>query len=159
MVYTAEYASSVGMLTIASDGENVTGLWMEHQRYFPNILNACNGSDLPVMRQTIHWLDCYFSKCRQLPIAPPLALHGTAFQICVWEALLTIPYGQTRTYGEIGSYISHGTTCCARAVGNAVGRNPISILIPCHRVVPARGGTGFYAGGADKKAYLLALET
>lgn len=155
MNYLTEYRSPVGLLYLASEGKNITGLWIEGQKYFaaglPHSLKKDGG--LPVFRQAADWLNAYFSG-RPLPALPPLAPQGSAFRQGVWRRLLEIPYGQTCTYGALAEEI--GTS--SRAVGGAVGRNPISILIPCHRVVGAGGGLTGYAGGVEKKRYLLELE-
>ena len=114
----------------------------------------------PVFEQTLDWLQIYFAG-HNPAFLPPLSPGGTPFRKEVWDVLLTIPYGQTRTYGEIASVIAARRGLphmSAQAVGGAVGHNPISLLIPCHRVVGADGSLTGYAGGVDKKAQLLKLE-
>ena len=154
-MYITTLPSPVGQLTLASDGEGLTGLWLENQKYFAAGLapHPEEASNLPLFQQAAAWLDHYFAG--QIPVNHlPITPKGTAFQQAVWNRLLEIPYGQTITYGELAA--SLGTS--PRAAGNAVGRNPISILIPCHRVVAANGSLGGYSLGIDVKRKLLALE-
>ena len=163
MNYKAEYASPLGVLTLISDGESIKGLWMEGQKGFDPIrwMDAEDGSMLPVMQQATTWLECYFSGESDLPTLPPLAAEGTPFQMEVWEILRTIPQGKTMCYGQIRDILTERQdkkTMSARAVGNAIARNPISIMIPCHRVVGAGNHLGGYAGGIERKIYLLSLE-
>ena len=163
LVYTTTYDSQlVGSLTLASDGLAVTGLWLEGQKYFrATIGGPCKPDDgLAIFRQARAWLDRYFAGERPQASELPLAPSGTEYRQRVWRVLLGIPYGQTRTYGEVARLLESatGTGTSARAVGAAVGRNPISIIIPCHRVIGADGSLTGYAGGIDKKALLLAHE-
>jgi methylated-DNA-[protein]-cysteine S-methyltransferase len=147
-------------LTLASDGTAITGLWIEGQKYFAATLapDAIEQANLPVFIQTKAWLDAYFTG-GALPMLPPLAPAGTEFRKMVWSLLLEIPYGQTTTYGELAqTLLKLGQQASARAVGGAVGHNPISILIPCHRVIGADGSLTGYAGGVDIKRKLLKLE-
>ena len=112
------------------------------------------------MQEAIRWLDLYFAG-KKPDFTPPLHPEGSAFRQMVWKALLTIPYGETRTYGELAKRIAeekHIPTMSAQAIGGAVGHNPISIIIPCHRVVGAKGALTGYAGGVEKKEFLLRLE-
>lgn len=154
MVYFAEYDSPVGTLLLTCDGESLTGLWM----------NAATPEDAvpghPILEKAAAWLDAYF-RGEDPVIDFPLRAEGTAFQKQVWRILLTIPYGQTRTYGNIAremAVLQGKEKMSAQAVGQAVGSNPISILIPCHRVVGAKGQLTGYAGGIDKKIWLLRHE-
>ena len=147
MTYYAEYPSPVGTLLLTSDGQALTGLWMN--RPMPP---AAPGEKPPVLTQAEQWLDAYF-RGEDQPIPFPLAPAGTEFQKKVWEILLTIPYGGTLSYGAIAKRL--GPRMSAQAVGGAVGRNPISIFIPCHRVLGASGQLTGYAGGLDKKRWLL----
>jgi len=142
-------------LTLASNGETLTGLWLKEQRYFAAGLepDAKDMPGLPVFRETAAWLERYFSGQRP-PDLPSLAPHGSRFRQAIWKKLLEIPYGQTRSYGELAEALGSSP----RAVGGAVGHNPISILIPCHRVVGAHGSLTGYAGGVEKKRFLLKLE-
>ena len=159
--YTAAYLSPLGPITLASDGEAVTGLWFVGQKYYPSHLDdECQNDSLGVFTQTKQWLDIYFSG-RAPDFMPPLRAAGTAFQKEVWAILSAIPYGKTRTYGDIAGELAQKRGLphmSAQAVGAAVGRNPISILIPCHRVVGQTGSLTGYAGGMDKKQALLRLE-
>ena len=157
MMVKTDYASPLGTLTLASDGENLTGLWMAGQKYFaagiPTNLPVCD--DLPVFSKARDWLDRYFSGERPLPGELPLAPQGSAFRQSVWQLLCEIPYGQTMTYGEIAKRLSCKS---AQAVGGAVGHNPVSIIIPCHRVLGGDGSLTGYAGGVERKIWLLRHE-
>ena len=150
--YKTVYPSPLGGITLFSDGEALTGLYFDGQRTCP-AADASQRDDLPVFVLTKAWLDLYFAGARPL-FLPPLQPDGTVFQLRVWDALTSIPYGETLTYGALASALGSSP----RAVGQAVGKNPISLLIPCHRVVGADGSLTGYAGGADRKAYLLRLE-
>ena len=158
MIYTVHYTSPLGGITLASDGMALTGLYFDGERDFPD-LSAAHKKDLPVFGEAMHWLDLYFAG-KEPDFSPALNPTGTAFQQAVWEILRTIPYGGTTTYGAIAKRLEkvRGKRMSAQAVGGAVGRNPISILIPCHRVIGADGSLTGYAGGLDKKEYLLGLE-
>lgn len=158
MIYTVHYTSPLGGITLASDGMALTGLYFDGERDFPD-LSAAHKKDLPVFGEAMRWLDLYFAG-KEPDFMPPLAPVGTTFQQAVWEILRTIPYGGTMTYGAIAKRLEKvtGKRMSAQAVGGAVGRNPISILIPCHRVIGADGSLTGYAGGLDKKEYLLGLE-
>lgn len=161
MEYTHHYHSPLGSITLASDGESLTGLWFDGQKYFLDTL--CKEHEerhLPVFEQTEQWLDLYFSGTAP-SFTPPLNPKATPFQKTVWEILCSIPYGQTMTYGEIAGRIAAQkglARMSAQAVGGAVGHNPISILIPCHRVVGTNGSLTGYAGGIERKEKLLTLE-
>ena len=160
MLYTSHYASPLGGMTLVSDGTALVGLYFDGQKYAAQGLDATRTQkNLLIFEEARRWLDVYFSG-RKPDFTPPTAPAGTAFQQSVWEILRTIPYGQTVTYGAIARRIEQNTGCrmSAQAVGGAVGRNPISILIPCHRVIGADGSLTGYAGGLDKKAYLLRIE-
>ena len=166
MEYTCSYSSPLGEMTMASDGTYLTGLWFNGQKYFGSTLRKAHEDlpgdraqkEIPVFAQTKKWLDAYFAgKCPAF--LPPLAPKGSPFRQKVWELLLAIPYGETRTYGELAKILSgEKTGMSAQAVGGAVGHNPISIIIPCHRVLGSGGQLIGYAGGLDKKKYLLVLE-
>ncbi len=157
MQYTAHYASPLGDILLAADGRGLTGLWFQGQQHFARGLEpGASEGELPLFSDVRRWLDLYFSG--QAPDAAiPLHLRGTAFQLRVWQALLTIPYGSTATYGQIARQLGAGPRS-ARAVGSAVGRNPVSILVPCHRVLGSGGKLTGYAAGLDRKMALLALE-
>ena len=217
MNYTAHYDSPLGGITLASDGEALTGLWFEGQKHYAVMLDPQHREcdDLSMFAETKCWLDSYFSG--QVPdFTPKLAMRATPFRQAIWEILLTIPYGKTVTYGEIARRFVetfhetslqssslhnaslHGATSLdtssqnaplqvtssqdalsqcsllqgmsiqgamlakknmsAQAVGGAVGHNPIAIIIPCHRVIGANGSLTGYAGGVERKKYLLELE-
>lgn len=160
MTYWANVTSPLGPVNLASDGEALIGLWLEGQKYFAagleDTIEPC--PELPVLRQTAAWLDAYFAK-QDLPPLPPLAPRGSAFRQRVWNLLLEIPFGETATYGALSEKLkAAGSSASPQAVGGAVGHNPISILIPCHRVVGSDGSLTGYAGGVDKKRFLLELE-
>lgn len=159
MTYLCKVNSPVGVLHIASSGDFVTGLWMEGQKYFASTLDReAEEQDLPIFDQTKNWLDQYFTG-KNPGALPPLAPQGSDFRQAVWKLLLEIPYGQTISYGALTQALRlSGRQAANQAVGGAVGHNPISILIPCHRVVGADGSLTGYAGGVKSKAYLLRLE-
>ena len=161
MEYTHRYISPLGGITLASDGEALTGLWFDGQKHFADTLDPQHKEkDLPVFDEAGRWLDVYFSG-KAPEFTPKLRMKTTEFRKAVWEVLLTIPFGQTMTYGEIAAVIAKQkgmNRMSARAVGGAVGHNAISLIIPCHRVVGANGSLTGYAGGIDKKVKLLALE-
>lgn len=156
MNYTIHYDSPLGGITLASDGHALTGLWFDGQRHFGSTLEpqATQITDLHIFDNARRWLDIFFSGC-QPDFTPPLLLHGSPFAQRVWQTLLDIPYGQTVTYVELARRLGIRS---AQAVGGAVGRNPISIIVPCHRVVGAGGNLTGYAGGLDRKRALLQLE-
>ena len=162
MTYIGHDISPLGGITLSSDGTTITGLWFDGQKYFGATLPQHPvEQELPVFAQTRHWLDLYFEG--DVPdFTPPLAApKATAFRSAVWEILGTIPYGHTMTYGAIADQIARRmglSSMSAQAVGGAVGHNPISLLIPCHRVVGTNGSLTGYAGGIDKKIALLTLE-
>ena len=160
MTYLMKLPSPLGPLSLASDGESLTGLWLEGQKYFAAGLEAETEErpDLPAFRQAAAWLDAYFEK-RDLPPLPPLAPKGSTFRERVWKLLLEIPLGEVTTYGALTEKLkAAGVPASPQAVGGAVGHNPISILIPCHRVVGTDGSLTGYAGGVEKKRFLLELE-
>lgn len=148
----AHYNSPLGSITLASNDMALVGLWFDGQRYFGGTQGVLTES--PVFNETRRWLDIYFSG-REPGFVPPLSLQGTDFQQHVWKALLTIPYGQTVTYGELARRLGCRS---AQAVGGAVGRNPIAIIVPCHRVVGTNGALTGYAAGLDRKHALLQIE-
>ena len=151
----------LGEVRLRSDGKSLTGLWFVGQ-----VNDAKDNSDieikddLPIFGQVETWLESYFSG-EQTPIKIPLQPKGTVFQEEVWKILQEIPYGETMTYGEIAQRIAKEkgvATYSAQAVGQAVGKNPISILIPCHRVLGKNGALTGYAGGVHRKEQLLGIE-
>ena len=162
MIFVSHYDSPLGMIYMAADEGVLKGVWFEGQKYFASGLDKKETEDqeTPVLKQTKEWLDLYFAG-KDPKFLPPLAPEGSEFRKEVWKILLTIPYGKTMTYGEIGRKIAEKTgkkNMSAQAVGGAVGHNPISILIPCHRVVGTNGSLTGYAGGIEKKIGLLKLE-
>ncbi|MBR5076598.1 MAG: methylated-DNA--[Bacteroidales bacterium] len=148
------YDSPLGGITLAGSGDSLTGLWLAGQTHFAATLNGrCEEGWIPVFDDAFRWLDSYFGG--YVPsLTPRLDLRGTSFQRTVWRALLDIPYGTTVTYGDIARWLNSSP----RAVGGAVGRNPVSLIVPCHRVVGAGGRLTGYAGGLELKARLLELE-
>ncbi|MBR4461280.1 MAG: methylated-DNA--[Erysipelotrichaceae bacterium] len=158
MDYTCHYRSPFGDITLASDGEVLIGLWFDGQKHFGDVLKKEHKEEkLPVFEETIHWLDLYFQG--QIPsFTPKLALRGTLFQQKVWQLLLEIPYGQTTTYRQIAQKIDEKGKMSCQAIGNAVSHNPISIIVPCHRVIGSDGSLTGYAGGLERKRKLLELE-
>ena len=155
MLFLTHYASPLGPILLAADQTGLTGLWFEAQKYFPSFSGVeYQEKETPVLTEAVRWLDVYFSR-KDPDILPPLHPQGSPFRQAVWNILLTIPRGQTMTYGEIARRLGVHS---AQAVGGAVGHNPISILIPCHRVVGSDGSLTGYAGGVERKARLLQLE-
>lgn len=160
-MYTQVIEVPIGRMTMASDGESLVGLWLEGQKYFARTIeDACEERRMPVFARTEEWLAAYFSG-ENPPVDIPLAPRGSAFQQEVWGILRTIPYGEVLTYGDIARMIADrqgADRMAAQAVGGAVGHNPISIIIPCHRVVGRDGSLSGYAGGVSVKQRLLELE-
>ena len=155
--YIAHYSSPLGSMTLASDGTALTGLWFNGQKYFADTLKEVQtlNPNLPIFDLTRQWLDIYFSG-KEPTFTPPLLLQGSPFRKQVWQLLLEIPYGRTMTYGELARKLQCKS---AQTVGGAVGHNPISLIIPCHRVIGADGSLTGYAGGIERKASLLKLES
>ena len=147
----------LGAMLLTSDGAALTGLYFHDQRYAPQRDRAwTRRDDLPVFAQARAWLHAYFAG-RPLPADPPLAPAGTPFQCAVWQHIARIPRGETLTYAELAKRA--GNSAAVRAAGAATGRNPISLIIPCHRVVGSDGSLTGYAGGLERKRWLLALES
>lgn len=161
MQYTTTYQSPLGGITLAADGEALTGLWFEGQKYYALYLDKEHEEkDLPVFQQAREWLDIYFSG-RDPGFTPPMRFTGSDFQNEVWTILAAIPYGKTRTYGDIAQELARKRglpRMSAQAVGGAVGKNEISVIVPCHRVVGSSGSLTGYAGGINRKIELLKLE-
>ena len=161
MKYIHHYESPLGGITMASEGKALTGLWFDGQKYFGDgLCKNPQEKSLPIFAEADRWLRIYFGG--KIPdFTPPLAITANPFRKSVYDILLTIPYGQTMTYGEIAKIIAgqRGTVrMSAQAVGGAVSRNPVSIIVPCHRVIGAKGGLTGYAGGTERKAELLKIE-
>lgn len=196
MQYIAHYDSPLGGITVASDGEALTGLWFDGQKFFADTLGtgqqvvgeehhvlsgaqtmpreSKNASfykitkgvseipkeEIPVFDDTLRWLDIYFSGSNP-DFTPKIKITGSPFRKRVWQYLLEIPYGHTTTYGIIARRIAADydqKAMSAQAVGGAVAHNPISLIIPCHRIIGKNGSLTGYAGGVDKKMALLKLE-
>lgn len=161
MSYLSHYLSPLGPITLASDGEALVGLWFDGQHYFGSTLNGpCQETELELFRQTGEWLNLYFAG-RIPTFTPPLKTTGSAFRKTILDILLTIPYGQTTSYGAIARTAARLTgqeRTAPQAVGGTIGHNPIALIIPCHRVVAADGSLTGYAGGLDRKKQLLQLE-
>lgn len=149
-------ASPVGQLTLVARGSKLAAILWEHERQNRVRLGPLQeAADHPLLRETERQLQEYFAGSRER-FELELDFAGTEFQCLVWQALLTIPFGETRSYGQIAQQIGHPKA--VRAVGAANGRNPISIVAPCHRVIGASGSLTGFAGGLQAKQYLLALE-
>ncbi|MCU5745371.1 methylated-DNA--[protein]-cysteine S-methyltransferase [Staphylococcus sp. SQ8-PEA] len=161
MLYKTYYQAPIGQLGLISDGKAITGLYLPNQQDFDqHFSSALVEKDLVLFNKAKSWLDGYF-KGKNEEIDFPLKPEGTPFQKEVWEQLRSIPYGQTATYSTIAQTIARKRgikKMAAQAVGSAVGKNPISILIPCHRVVGKNGSLIGYSGGLDTKVVLLDLE-
>ncbi len=161
MIYTDQYSSPLGAITIACDEEAIIGLWFNGQKYFGyTLLGEIETKSQPLLEDASRWLDVYFSG-REPDFLPPLRYGSTRFRKLVCDIMLTIPYGKTMTYGEIAAIAAQKMgipKMSAQAVGGAVGHNPISLMIPCHRVIGANGNLTGYAGGINLKARLLELE-
>lgn len=159
MLYTDLFASPLGEILLVSDGEALCGLYFEGQKYIPALPEAKEDPSLSVFKSARAWLERYFAG-EKPKVDLPLCAAGTAFQRAVWDLLKEIPYGATVTYGELAERLAarRGRPCSARTVGAAVGRNPISLIVPCHRVLGADGSLTGYAGGLARKRALLQLE-
>ena len=152
----ARYASPLGPMIVAATDAGLAGLWFEGQRHLPDTSGWPLAPAHPVLVEAVAQLRDYFGG-RRTRFELPLDLQGgTAFQQSVWQALLAIPAGGTTSYGDIGQRV--GRPAAVRAVGAAVGRNPVSIVVPCHRVLGRDGSLTGYAGGLERKSALLALE-
>lgn len=154
MQFKSFYNSPLGLLALEADEIGLTGIYFNGANYAPD------DGEPEIFKTTKRWLDIYFSGANP-DFTPPLHLVGTPFRLEVWKILRTIPYGQTTTYGAIAAELASKLNLAkmsAQAVGGAVGRNPISIIVPCHRVIGADGSLTGYAGGIDKKTALLECE-
>lgn len=163
MIYKTYYSSPIGKLLLASDGNNLNGLWIENQKYYPHkmINQLIDNENLEIFKEVKNWLDKYFKgekvNINNLKLNP----SGTKFQKEVWKVLCDISYGEITTYKEIAEKVAinlNKANMSAQAVGGAVGHNQISIIIPCHRVIGSDGNLTGYAGGIDKKIKLLQIE-
>jgi len=162
MFFVNKYESPLGVITMASDGESLTGLWFDGQKYYADTLTEDHKTGaLPVFEETKTWLDAYFSGRNPGAIPPVRFIGGSQFRREVWNILTQIPYGKTTTYKDIAAEIARRyklKSMSAQAVGGAVGRNPLSIIVPCHRVLGSDGSLTGYAGGIDRKVKLLEIE-
>ena len=162
MICTMEKDSPLGRLLLAGEGAYLVGLWLEGQKYYGSHYTNMKPGTLPVLREAAGWLERYFNGERPDPGELPLRPEGTAFQRLIWELLLEIPYGRTTTYGALAAEAATRLgrdAMSAQAAGGAVGQNPISIMIPCHRVLSATGALTGYAGGVHRKQWLLTHES
>ena len=160
-MYISEYNSPMGKIIISADDYGVTGLWFYGAKYFGSVLDNENiTKSTRDIRDAEKWLDIYFSG--GIPgFTPRLHFIGTPFRQMIWHILLEIPYGSTITYGDISKRAANQMgieSMSAQAVGGAVGHNPISLIVPCHRVIGTNGSLTGYAGGIDKKKRLLCFE-
>ena len=163
MYYSKKYLSPIGRLTISYDDKHITGLWNEGQKYYggDTLKNAEEKDESPVLEAAVRWLEGYFAGENPGLFGLSLKPEGSEFCQNVWELLLEIPYGKTVTYGFVAKKTAekmNKKAMAGQAVGQAVGRNPISIIIPCHRVIGTNGSLTGYAGGLDKKIKLLEHE-
>lgn len=159
MDYISEYSSPLGIITLKSDGKALTGLWFQRHRYAPLPDEGKYEENILIFRETRKWLDIYFDG-RNPGFTPKIAYRLSDFASMVMEDMLRIPFGRTVCYGDIAASIAErtGKKPCPQAVGGAVGHNPISIIVPCHRVVGKSGSLTGYGGGIDRKIALLRLE-
>ncbi|MBR1729001.1 MAG: methylated-DNA--[Selenomonadaceae bacterium] len=161
MYYKNYYQSPIGKIFLIAEDNFLIDLYFEAQKYFPQeIFDQIEKKNLEIFDVTKKWLDIYFNGYEP-DFLPPLKMIGTYFQIEVWKLLLKIPYGKITTYGELSKVIADQRNLqrfSAQAIGDAVGKNKISIIIPCHRVIGSDGSLTGYAGGIDKKSRLLNLE-
>lgn len=159
--YVHHYKSPLGGITLASDGTALVGLWFDEQRFFAASLSPDQEEKtLSIFEQADRWLDLYFSG-RDPGFTPPVKLRATEFRRAVCDIMLAIPYGRTMTYGRIAEIIARQKgvpRMSAQAVGGAVGHNPVSLIVPCHRVIGTGGALVGYGGGLERKAALLELE-
>ena len=162
MYYCVTYKSPIGPLLLVSREDKLIGLWMYNQKYFcPLKEQPIEDTENAVLKKAVSWLDEYFHGNKPDISLLPLAPEGSDFRKEVWDILCTIPYGEVMTYGQIADIVAknHGKAkMSAQAVGGAVGHNPISVIIPCHRVVGTNGSLTGYAGGLNKKITLLKHE-
>ncbi len=163
MHYSTTYSSPIGMITIACEDDKIAGLWLEGQKYHGEVIfkHMTKKDNLPLFDAAKKWLDNYFMGKKPNIFDLPLSPKGSEFREEVWNILCHIPYGKVITYNDIAKQIAVRTNknkVSCQAVGGAVGHNPISIIIPCHRVVGTNGSLTGYAGGIDKKIKLLELE-
>ena len=159
MEYTHGYDSPLGRILLSGKDGKLTGLWFEGQKHFAATLEEEHEEkELPVFQETARWLDLYFQG-KEPSFLPDLSVRTTPFRKKVCEALLKIPYGKTMTYRQVGELVrKEGENISFRAIGSAIAHNPISIIIPCHRVLGSDGSLTGYAGGVERKRRLLEME-
>lgn len=159
--YIRKYHSPLGEITLACRDEGLTGLWFDGQKHYGSTLTDIKTeADTPAMSLAVRWLDEYFSG-HEPQFMPPLSLIGTPFSRLVWRKLTEIPYGTTLTYKELTLRMAargEGGEGAVRAVAAAIGRNPVSIIVPCHRIIGSGGRLTGYAGGIERKEWLLRME-
>lgn len=155
MIYFTEHQSPLGTLTLSATDQGLCGVYFEEHKYFSGTQGWMRKDDHPQLMAAVHQLDEYFAG-RRSAFELPLDLRGSAFQLAVWEALQSLPFGSTTSYQLIAQRIARPKA--VRAVGTAIGRNPLSIIVPCHRVLGTSGALSGYAGGLERKQHLLALE-
>ena len=154
------YSSPLGKIILTAQNNALTGLYFDGQKYLPDTSALLENNQLPIFLQTAQWLDIYFQG-KNPCFTPPLLMIGSDFRQSVWQMLMKVPFGKTISYKEIAQKIAHQQNrlhMSPQAIGNAVGHNPISLIIPCHRVIGSNGHLTGYAGGIDKKISLLKLE-
>ncbi|HBL0048474.1 TPA: methylated-DNA--[protein]-cysteine S-methyltransferase [Klebsiella pneumoniae] len=162
-MYFNQYDSPLGVITLAADGLHLTGLWFVGQKYYAESFSGdfSGHTDLPVFTTIRRWLDAYFAGRAPSLNTLPLNPYGSAFRLAVWQRLCQIPYGEYVTYGTVARDVATAlgkASMSAQATGGAVGHNPVSIIIPCHRVIGASNSLTGYAGGIARKIQLLELE-
>lgn len=155
-ISTQVIGSPLGDIILAATDQGLAGVWFEAQQHLHDMTGWQPDPGHPVLCNAAAQLKAYFAGERNHFDLPLDLSHGTAFQQAIWQALLQIPYGQTTSYGALGRHI--GNPAAVRAVGAAVGRNPISLIVPCHRVIGSTGALTGYAGGLQRKTALLTLE-
>ena len=155
-IVQTRYASPLGTMIVAATARGLAGVWFEGQKHVPDSSGWPDEPRHPVLRQAVAQLREYFNGERTSFDLPLDLQGGTPFQQSVWQALLSIPCGGTMSYGSLSQRIGH--PAAVRAVGAAVGRNPVSVIVPCHRVLGAKGSLTGYAGGLERKSALLQLE-
>lgn len=158
-----QYQTPLGAVTLSSNGSALTGLWFTDRPHTDSKLfrPIADYVEDPILREAVLWLDAYWQKRRPSPTALPIVLEGSDFQKKVWQLLLQIPYGSCVSYGELKQEYcaaSGSTAMSAQAIGGAVARNPVSIIVPCHRVIGSNGSMTGYSGGIQRKIALLSHE-
>jgi len=156
VIYTSHIDTPLGGITMAATDQGLAGVWFDQQRHWPDTTGWIAKDDHPALLEAGAQLRDYFAGRRESFDMKLDLSHGTAFQQSVWQQLLAIPTGATTSYGALS--INVGNPAAVRAVGAAVGRNPISVIVPCHRVLGSDGSLTGYAGGLERKTALLQLE-